>query len=249
MIMIENKKIAGIPVLEIYPQGDEKKVLPLVFFYHGWTSCKETALVNGYEIAKRGIRVVMPDALYHGERKDSMATEEHAADFWQIILQSVSEFPTLRDAYVEQEKANFHRVGVSGLSMGGITTCALLTVYKEIKSAVCLMGSPKMTEFAELTFEGAKSHGMILPDSASEVLTDLAPCDLSYHPERIAHRPFHFWHGTQDDTVPFDPTYDFYLSIQDEPWADHVSFTVTEDGHKVPYSISVETAMYFDKYL
>lgn len=249
MIIIENKKVAEIPVLEIYPEGAANTPLPLVFFYHGWTNCKEAALVHGYEIAKRGIRVVMPDAMYHGERKDDLATKEHVAEFWQIVLQSIKEFPSLQAAYIESGKAIAEHVGVSGLSMGGITTCGLLTVYKEIKSAVCLMGTPKMTEFAELTVEGAKSRGLLLPEGIEQIFSEIADCDLSRHPERIAHRPMHFWHGTKDDTVPFDPTYDFYLSIQDQSWADHVSFTITEDGHKVPYAISVETADFFGDHL
>ena len=46
--------------LEICDSEKLGEELPLVFFYHGWTGCKERVLTQGYEIAKKGFRVILP---------------------------------------------------------------------------------------------------------------------------------------------------------------------------------------------
>ena len=84
-----------------------------------------------------------------------------------------------------------------------------------------------------------------MPEDTKKQIHLLAPIDLASAPEKIAGRPFHFWHGTSDDMVPYQPTYDFYQGIKDQSYGENVSFTTTADGHKVPYQISVEMAEFF----
>ena len=60
MISIITKEINDLPILEICDSEKLGEELPLVFFYHGWTGCKERVLTQGYEIAKKGFRVILP---------------------------------------------------------------------------------------------------------------------------------------------------------------------------------------------
>src|SRR5699024_7431300 len=149
MISIKSTTVAGLPLLEIAPSGQEMNLLPTVVFYHGWTSSKESSLVNGYELAKKGYRALLPDAYLHGERKndDSLTVKETV--FWDVVTKSLRELPGLRDHYVEAGLSDPDRFGVAGLSMGGITTCAALTQFPWIKSAVVLMGSPDPVAFSK----------------------------------------------------------------------------------------------------
>lgn len=141
MIEVACKHAGEYPVLELNDSNLRDEALPLAFFYHGWEGCKEKVLTQGYEIAKRGFRVVIPDAQYHGERMVGGPAKTHFLEFWQIIADSVAEFPKIVDYYEETTGIKDDFVGVSGLSMGGITTCALMASYDWISSAVCLMGS------------------------------------------------------------------------------------------------------------
>lgn len=149
MIEVACKHAGEYPVLELNDSNLRDESLPLAFFYHGWEGCKEKVLTQGYEIAKRGFRVVIPDAQYHGERMVGGPAKTHFLEFWQIIADSVAEFPKIVDYYEETTGIKDDFVGVSGLSMGGITTCALMASYDWISSAVCLMGSPCPVEFAK----------------------------------------------------------------------------------------------------
>lgn len=249
MITVTEKTVKQIPVLELIDAGLANEVLPLVFFYHGWMGCKEKVLTQGYELARQGFRVVMPDALYHGQRQVAGPAEEHQLEFWQIIANSVKEFPILTKAYEKSVDIYQHQIGVSGLSMGGITTCALLRVYPQITAAVCLMGSPCPVKFARKLLTKIPGMQDVDPAYVEQQLSQLAVIDLSQEPQKIASRPVHFWHGSADPMVPYQPTKDFYERIKDHSYAQNVTFTTTQGaGHKVSYPTTLEMAQKFHEY-
>ncbi len=107
----------------------------------------------GYTLAKAGFRVILPDAPMHGARADG-----DAAGSWPIsgdILQSnVDELAMLEGIFVSRGLADVHRLGVGGVSMGGMTTMASLVRYPWIKVAACLMGSGYFTAFIGTPFPG-----------------------------------------------------------------------------------------------
>lgn len=254
MISIKSTTIAGLPLLEIAPSGQEMNQLPTVVFYHGWTSCKESSLVNGYELAKKGYRALLPDAYLHGERKSEEGVTGKETVFWDVVTKSLKELPELRDHYVEAGLSDPERFGVAGLSMGGITTCAALTQFPWIKSAVVLMGSPDPIAFSEWLLSSTWVEGIAASSDEKAAYTKelaaLAPISLAEHPESINKRPVHFWHGTKDELVPYQMTFDFYQHIKGQPYANNVSLTTTVGaGHKVPYLISVEMSDFFSKHL
>ncbi|KRL39071.1 S9 family serine peptidase [Liquorilactobacillus uvarum DSM 19971] len=250
MITITSKEIKKIPVLELVQSDKKEDVLPLVFFYHGWTGCKEKVLTQGYEIAKRGFRVVLPDALYHGERLVSGKASEHKLEFWKIIVNSIKEFPDLLTYYRNKFGIKSEKIGVSGLSMGGITTCALLRVYPQITAAVCLMGSPAPSSFARQLLHAIPGMEEINPNYVEDQIKSLEVMDLSLNPQKINSRPIHFWHGTNDATVPYQPTKSFFEQIRNHSYAKNVTFTTTQGAtHKVSYETTVEMADKFADYL
>ncbi|KRM97513.1 S9 family serine peptidase [Liquorilactobacillus aquaticus DSM 21051] len=250
MITITSKEIKKIPVLELVQSDKKEDVLPLVFFYHGWTGCKEKVLTQGYEIAKRGFRVVLPDALYHGDRLVSGKASEHKLEFWKIIVNSIKEFPDLLAYYRENFGIKDEKVGVSGLSMGGITTCALLRTYPQITAGVCLMGSPAPCSFARQLLHAIPGMEDIDPNYVEEQVKALEVVDLSLNPQKIASRPVHFWHGTADEMVPYQPTKAFFDQIKNHSYAENVTFTTTQGAaHKVSYETTVEMADKFADYL
>lgn len=249
MIEVARRHAGKYPVLELTDSESVDEALPLVFFYHGWEGCKEKVLTQGYEIARRGFRVVLPDAQYHGEREVNGPAKTHFMEFWQIIADSVSELPDIVNYYSRTVGIRDDFVGVSGLSMGGITTCAMMASYDWISAAVCLMGSPCPVEFARLLIATIPEAGNVPQEIVDAQLNALKPVDLSLAPERIAGRPFHFWHGTADPMVPYKPTRSFYDEVKNEDYAANVTFTTTEGAvHKVSYETTVEMAGKFAEY-
>lgn len=81
MITVEHKSINGIPILEVVLTERLNEILPTVVFYHGWTNLKESSLVHGYEIAKKGFRALIPEAYLHGERSKGIPVEERSLEF------------------------------------------------------------------------------------------------------------------------------------------------------------------------
>ena len=243
MIEIKRRRIGEIPVLELTRTNEQDKALPLVVFYHGWTGRKENNLTQGYEFARQGVRVVMPDALYHGERTDEKGTRAHEAEFWQIIMQSVKEFPQVVAFYRDAGFIQNDRIAVSGLSMGGITTCALLATYDWITTAGCFMGTPRAVEFLHYLLAHVPGMDQVPQKYVDAQVAALEKMDLSQHPERLAGRPVHFWHGLADEIVPPQPTLDFIKQVQRTPAGKNVTVETTPDvGHEVPYEATVTIA-------
>lgn len=73
-LAIRKRIIGTIPVLEVVSQEQVYQALPLVIYYHGWQTSKELVLTQARKIANEGVRVVLPDAMNHGERKTDKST-------------------------------------------------------------------------------------------------------------------------------------------------------------------------------
>ena len=248
MIEIIEKQIKDIPVLEVLKADKRNEALPLVIFYNGWTGCKEKVLTEAYELAKRDLRVVLPDAKFHGDRRVG-SVEKHRLQFWEIVVNSVKEFPVLVDEYQKTTGILAGKIGVTGLSMGAITTCALMTVYDWITAGVSLMGTPCPVDFARQLITQVVGDDELPHELIEQQLSQLAVLDLSKNPQKIAGRPMHFWHGTADEMVPYVDDRAFFESIKGNDYAKNVTFTTAEgQGHKVSYAAAVEMAKKFATY-
>lgn len=247
MILIKRKIIHHIPILEIVEEDKKGEAVPLALFYHGIMNQKERGLEPGYALAKKGMRVVIPDAYRHGERKEEAYEGEPAAEFWSVVLQNIKELPSLVEAYVDSGLAKKDQVSVTGLSMGGITTCIALTQYPWIHSAACLMGSPDPIGLSHWALKSRWVEGLP-PIDAEKVTALMAPFEslsLKEQPESLADKPFYIWHGTADESVPFDQMAQFVSDIRKEAYAEKICFRSTEGaGHRVPYAIFEEMAVF-----
>lgn len=255
MINLKHELKAGLPVIELTKTNVRTKSLPTVFFYHGWESYKERVLEHGYSLAQAGFRVVLPEAYNHGERRTSQRLVHNPMNFWEVVTKSVQEFPLIAETYVKENKTRANQIGVAGLSMGGITTSAILTQYKWVKTASILMGSPSPIQFTKWLLQNYKVDGKPIYDSLdSELvatrLNELTPMSLNLQAEKIAGRPIYFWHGEKDIVVPAKITQDFVEKHQGTKYGEHITFELTEGvGHKVPKDITAKTTEYFKKNL
>lgn len=243
MIEITHRIIADIPVLEMVEAGKESEILPLFVFYHGWESRKERVLEYGYLMAQEGYRTILPEAKGHGERLPAGQDRHDPLDFWDVVASNVKEFPELMNIYIEESKAKQNQISVAGLSMGGITTNAILTQFPWVHSAASLMGSPSPVEYSNWLLQKYVINGTPMIDLLDEKkvkqkLNELKPISLNLQPDKINNRPFYVWHGSADPTVPFELTNTFIEKIKGEPYSEQVLFDVSEGiEHVVPGEI------------
>ncbi|MCA1031032.1 esterase [Bacillus timonensis] len=216
MVIIEKKRIQNIPMLHLVEQTNMDKKLPLIMFVHGYTSAKENNLHYGYLLAEQGFRVILPEALYHGERSEGLSEQEMNYRFWDIVVNEIHELEIIKNEFVSQNLVKEDAIGVAGTSMGGITTLGALTQYPWITAAVSLMGSPYYEQFCRGQIAELQRLDVDIPfteEQLEETYAHLRKFDLSVQPEKLQNRPLLFWHGEKDDVVPFHYTYDFYKSL------------------------------------
>ncbi|WP_419392581.1 alpha/beta fold hydrolase [Cytobacillus praedii] len=255
MISIENKIIKDIPILHVADQQKWDQELPLILFVHGFTSIYEKNLYYAYLLAKKGFRVILPEALYHGERNEGLSGHNLNFRFWDIVLQTIEEIDIIKTWFEKERLIDPSRIGLAGTSMGGIVTLGALTKYPWIKAAVSLMGMPYYEKFAQWQLDEMQKNGLHIPIDDNEIhhlMGNLRELDLSMQTNKLQNRPLLFWHGRKDPVVPFDYTYHFFETIQQlykqEP--EKLKFIIDEKaGHNVSNEGVAQTVKWFEKFV
>ncbi|MFC6164262.1 alpha/beta fold hydrolase [Lactiplantibacillus dongliensis] len=249
MIEILQRQIQDIPILEVVPDNFRHQALPLIVFYHGWRSEKELVLTQARKLAQHNLRVILPDAMNHGARQQPVSSLP-SVTFWQSIQGNLAEFELLINFYQTRHLILNHQIGVGGYSMGGMTTGALLTQHPEIKAATIIMGTPNLNAYAELVRTSAATHHRYLPHDMAQLTSWLDNYDLNLHPETINHRPVLFWHGTDDERIPYHQARNFFDRVHRQPYAEQVAFiTGYQAKHLVKVPLMEKVANFFDYYL
>ena len=179
MIEIEIRHLGDHEILHAMPVGKRDKSLPVVVFYHGFTSSKLVYSYFAVALAQAGFRVVMPDAPDHGARFTGNE-QARLGQFWQILHGSLTEFAGLRDALYGAGLVAGNRLAVAGASMGGMTALGIMTHHPEVKSVACLMGSGYFTSLAKTLFP---------PQDLAEITARLEEWEVTRALPRLADRP------------------------------------------------------------
>jgi fermentation-respiration switch protein FrsA (DUF1100 family) len=255
LISIENKIINDIPILHVADQQKWDQELPLILFVHGFTSIYEKNLHYAYLLAKKGYRVILPEALYHGERNEGLSGHNLNFRFWDIVLQTIEEIDIIKTWFEKERLIDPTRIGLAGTSMGGIVTLGALTKYPWIKAAVSLMGMPYYEKFAQWQLDEMHKNGLHIPIDGDEIhhlMGNLRELDLSLQTNKLQNRPLLFWHGRKDLVVPFDYTYHFFETIQPlyEQEPEKLKFIIDEKaGHNVSNEGVAQTIKWFEKFV
>jgi len=144
-----NGRMERVPALVVKPKGSQGR-LPVVIVLHGTGGNKERMRPWLLELAERGIIGVAIDARYHGARAGgrSGATAYHEAIIraWRSPQGEAQEHPFYYDTcwdlwrtldYLEtREDVDASRMGMIGISMGGIQTWLAGAVDRRVAVAV-----------------------------------------------------------------------------------------------------------------
>lgn len=249
-LSIRHRYIKKIPVLEVTPEDRKNQELPLIIYYHGWQSAKELSLTQARKLAAKGFRVILPDAMNHGERRTGAISTIPSITFWSSIQYNLIEFSVLVHFFEQLELIEDGKIGVGGVSMGGITTCGLLTQHPEIQTAVCLMGTPYPVRYIQRVMKKAAEMAVFVPKDLPLLLSWVSQYDLSQAPQKLEGRPILFWHGTEDEKIPYEDMADFEQLIANQEYSEQVQFfTGSGEGHLVQGELMDRVADFFTKQL
>ncbi len=249
-LIIRKRSIQHIPVLEVVSKKLMNEPLPLVVYYHGWQTKKELALTAAKKIANHNIRVVLPDSMYHGERKIKSPSVIPSFTFWSTIQYNISEFPLIIYFYTKRNLIKHSSLGVAGFSMGGMTTSALLTHYPEIKAASILMGTTNFKLFISRTQDFLAQETNPYSLDIKDILSWTNKYDLNTMPEKIAQRPLYIWHGTEDQKLPYNSIEQFFYDNKDKTHGKNMQFdTGIGEPHILKINTMEKTGAFFDQHL
>ncbi len=251
MIHIVEQKVDEIPYLIVEKAELKGKPRPTAIYLHGFNGEKDASLTIAYRIATQNIRVILPDAMMHGARQGNVTQGEKDLAFWDIVLQNVKEIEIIKNELEKQKLLVNNKIGIGGTSMGGITTSAVMTQYDWIDAAVIVMGSPNLTDYANLLVENFnKMNQEQIPEKDKKrVEAAIKHFDLSKNPSAIQNVPLLFWHGEDDNVVPMKYALNFYETNKN--LANSQMNFIKEAGrtHNVSRLAMNETAKWFAKYL
>lgn len=254
MILIEREQLGDITLLHVA----DKKIIdqsnqPTIFFFHGITSAKDQNLHIAYQLATEGFRVILPDALHHGEREGTVTGQQRTLLLWEIVMNSISELEILKNHYVSKGLTDQKKIGVAGTSMGGITTYGALTQYQWIHTAVSLMGTAYYEHFSKQQIEQMRHYGVNIPETLiNATLQRLVSFDLSKQVHVLKQRPLMIWHGEKDQVVPASYSTTLYNELVEE-YGEHSDrlalYLEKETGHAVSREAIFQMKHWFTKHI
>lgn len=209
-IIEEKTYIWGIPTILLRPR-DLMGTIPTIIFYHGWGSTKESQRIRGLIYATVGYQVLIPDAIYHGERNPIEYTSANGKYFWETIFNNIEESNLLIEAAIKNHNADYDNISVIGSSMGGFTAAGIFTFNPSIKSLVVLNGSCAWRDSNE---ELKKELTIEMSEEIKDIEKRIDELDPINHLELLKDRSILMLHGDSDSSVPIDSQRLFLQKIQ-----------------------------------
>lgn len=261
--------IERVPVLLIKPE--KEGVYPAMIVLHGTGGSKEAVRSWLTDLAKRGIIGIAIDARYHGERsggaKGSAAYVAAVTRAWKAPKESM-EHPfyydtcwdlwRLLDVLEKRKDVDPKRIGMMGISMGGIQTWLAASVDERVAVALPLIAAQSFRwslenekwqgrantikaahEAAAKDLGEAQVNARVCKELWSKVIPGiLDEFDCPVMLRLFAGRPLLIANGDQDNNCPIGGARIAFLSVEDAyakaDARDKLRILVAEGvGHKV----------------
>ncbi len=154
---VETRRLADAPALMVsIEEPGESARKGTVLFYHGFTATKEVNRPELEGLAAAGFLAIGIDNAGHGERRDpdweakfgpGGDWERH---FLDLARASSDEVPKLIDALEAEDLVYNGRIGICGISMGGIIALGALPGEPRLRAAVSIVSAPRTLRDADL---------------------------------------------------------------------------------------------------
>jgi pimeloyl-ACP methyl ester carboxylesterase len=272
-IETQETTIAGIPLLEITPYPARK--LPVILFHHGFSSHKADAHSLGKQAASAGFALLAVDAPMHGARLDERIRTtwdkpmtgdiypfETGLDrfhfMFQLIDQTVDELPRLLTGLAQDPRLDLDRLGICGVSMGGLITYLAAARLPQFKAAVAMMAYPMFAlRWQDVTLE-ATSYPQwserMQQNSAqtAERLAFFESIDPIEGLKTFAPRPLMMVVGDQDLDAPKSYTVQGYRTLLPAYSAcpERLRLNIQDKTpHRMTQAIILDTIAWFSRFL
>ncbi|AEE97195.1 alpha/beta hydrolase family protein [Mahella australiensis] len=254
-VTINPGKRNDITFLEI-STDDRRNNKPMVIIIHGWSARKENMLFPAYFLAQSGFFVIAPDAYGHGERKTD-ALKEPLSILMNAIAITADDINTLIDNYTDDDRVDTTRVGLAGVSMGGIITYSYIVKKdRKVKAAVSLISTPDISAALDSSSKEAlfKMAGIDLHDDdskAKEILKIAEAIQPAKHYQDINGLPLLILNGTADPLIDIENVRKFYNFMKPIYYdAEAIQMIEYPDvGHAVNFNMVQDMAQWFETYL
>lgn len=233
-IILNNKRLEQIPVLEYYQEGLEHR--GLVFIQHGYQSTKEYGCdYLAVNLARLGYFVVAIDAYKHGERIAEpylTGTENERLDeAFVVIKRTALDIIRLHhNHYIKR----FPKFDMIGISLGGMVAYYLATKTTHLRTLIPVISTP---DFLTLAYHAVAGSGQNTEEYFNEFRLDFI---RSINPmERLSKMTYdalHIFVGTQDPIVPMGPSKVFF-ETHHKPGDSYHEY---ETDHNVPKQMQLD---------
>jgi hypothetical protein len=214
-ILIDHHRTEEIPVIEFYnPEATTK--LPLVIILHGFTGRKEHCFSQGYQLAQRGYYAVSIDLYLHGEAAEGEFVPSHVAPCLdEVLVRSVGYIERLVAVYAQNPVADGNRIGLLGISLGGVVIYRYLPHRSpHIRAAVVQIAGA--TPFWPLTIRKIMQH---FPEfgvtEAMVAIAEQRTADEAFL-EGVSDFPLLMQYGQADPIVPIEEVRRVYQQIKSQ---------------------------------
>lgn len=204
--------------------------------------------MRGFILASVGYQVVIPDAIYHGERMPISDYSTHNAIrlFWKVILNNMEESSKIIEEMITKYDGDPQRIGVTGHSMGGFSAAGIFTHNPDLKALVVLNGSLGWENFNE-GFE----NFLEMDEEMRKIKEKVGVLDPLKNIELLKERPILMLHGDNDTSVPINSQRIFYeKAMPMYENKDRIRFIEYPNlNHFVTTNMMEETIIWFHKYI
>ena len=245
----EKVLINDIPAVVLTPKNDSTSQ-PTIILYHGWGSNIEKQEFRGYILSTFGYQVVIPCAIYHGERSpvDHSNPEVAGKYFWDVIFKNIEESNIIIDYAIKNLKADPSRLGVCGNSMGGFTSAGVFTSNKDIRALVVFNGSCNW-DYSNRLFKTALNMGE--PKNPKYIQDKIDKYNPMMNLEHIINRPILMLHGDSDTLVGVEAQREFYREVAPKyEGSERLKFIeYPKLNHFVTTNMMEESIFWFNKFI
>jgi predicted esterase len=249
-VIIEERRINEIPVLELYDLDDTAQK-PVVLMLHGLGGCKESNLREAYRLVKEGFFVSVFDAYGHGEWRQGAARQltkmERIADLPNIIPNTIKMIDSLIENYHHSDRVDGERVGLLGRSMGGMITYAYITGERStaVKAAVPMVATPAWVNLHHINPDAIKGS------FTEERLRWFEQHDPCCKLQQLRDFPLLMLNGVRDPQMPIADVRDSFVEIQKHYFDKNRVRLIeyAEVGHEVTSEMITEAIAWFKRYL
>lgn len=241
-------RIGEIPTIVLTPK-DKMVSFPTIIFYHGWSSNKEAQRFRGFILCSLGYQVILPDAIYHGERNALQNYNRQSAVkyFWDVILKNIEESDQIIDYAINSLNSDPERIGVAGHSMGGFTSAGVFAKISNIKASVVFNGSFNWKQ-SNIIFKESLDE---FEEPIAETQENIEKLDPMNCLDKLVDRPVLMLNGGSDMVVNVNPQRKFYEKIlplyNDKSRIRFVEYPYL--NHFVTTNMMEEACIWFNKYL